>query len=118
MGICGFVVLTALPVTGRDAVAITVSPAQGYAPARLRVVARIEPNAANRSLTIVADGANLYRSSELSLEGDRAPKIIEMPIPDVPGGQYDVYAVLRDVSGRQRATAHQTVTILGVDGQW
>jgi len=117
LGICGLVALTALPVTGRDAVTITVSPARAFAPATLRVIVRIEPNATNRSLTIVADGENFFRSSEVSLDGDQAPKIIQMPFPSVPGGQYDVYAVLKDASGRERATAHEQVAIFSVEGQ-
>jgi hypothetical protein len=117
LAIFGLVGLTALTVNGREAVTITVSPAQAFAPATLRVVVRIEPNATNRALTIVADGESFFRSSEVSLEGDLAPKIVQMPFPNVPGGNYDVYAVLKDASGRERATAHEHVAILSVDGQ-
>ena len=115
--ICGLVGLTALTVNGREAVTITVSPAHAFAPATLRVVVRIEPDATNRSLTIVADGENFFRSSEVSLEGAQAPKIIQMPFPSVPGGQYEVYAVLKDASGRERATAHERVSIFSTDAQ-
>ena len=117
LAICGLIGLTALTVNGREAVTITVSPAHAFAPATLRVVVRIEPNATNRSLTIVADGENFFRSSEVSLDGDQAPKIIQMPFASVPGGQYDVYAVLKDASGRERATVHERVAIFSTDGQ-
>ena len=116
-GICGLIGLTVLPVDGGQRLTLTVAPAKSFAPANLRVRARIDPSVDNRSLAIVADGENFYRSSEIPLEGDQAPKIIETWFPNLPGGEYAVYAVLRDASGRERAVAHDSVTVLSQFGQ-
>jgi hypothetical protein len=116
-GICGLMTLMVLPVDGGQRLTMTVAPAKSFAPANLRVRAWIDPNIDNRSLAIVADGEDFYRSSEIPLPGDHAPKIIEMWFPNVPGGEYAVYAVLRDASGRERAIARESVTVLSQLGQ-
>src|SRR5262245_58550246 len=97
--ICGLIGLTTLPANGGDRVTVRVTPEKSFEPALLLVRARIEPNAANRFLAIIADGENFYRSSEIPLSGDGAPKVIEFRYPDLPGGEYEIYAVLMDSSG-------------------
>jgi len=61
---------------------------------------------------IVADGEDFYRSSELPLQVDQAPRIIELWLPNVPGGEYAVYAALRDASGHERAVTRESATVL------
>src|SRR6266705_1428613 len=53
-GICGLMVLTVLPVDGGEPLRLAVTPAQSFAPATVRIRARIEPSAENRTLTVVA----------------------------------------------------------------
>jgi hypothetical protein len=115
--ICGLIGLTVLPVDGGQRISIAVSPAKAFAPATLRVRARIEPNEANRSLSLIADGENFYRSSAIPLDGDQAPRIVELWFPNVPGGEYEVLAVLTDSTGRDRAVARESVSILSSGGQ-
>jgi hypothetical protein len=110
--ICGLIGVTVLPAAGREPLTIAVSPAVALAPASVRIRARIEPNPDNRFLTIVADGAAFYRSSEMQLEGEQAPKTIELWLRDVPGGDYQVSAILTDSAGRQRAVAHNTTKVM------
>jgi len=76
--------------SGREPLTIAVSPAVALAPDTVRIRARIEPSPDNRRLTIVADGAAFYRSSEMQLEGEQAPKTIEVWLREVPGGDYEV----------------------------
>ena len=116
-GICGLIGLTVLPANGSQRLIVTVSPAKSFAPAMLRVRARIDPSDQNRALQIVADGENVYRASEIPLQGDQAPKIIELSFPNLPGGEYDVSAVLIDASGRERAVVHGSATVLSPSGQ-
>jgi len=113
-GICGLVVLTVLPVNGGQPITLRVTPLQSFAPATVRVTARIEPSAANRALTIVADGSEFYRSSEFPLEGDQAPKTFELFFPNLPGGEYEVYAYLMDSLGQRRAIARQSARVIPV----
>ncbi|HKC55562.1 MAG TPA: hypothetical protein VKC35_05540 [Vicinamibacterales bacterium] len=114
IAICGLIGAAVLPAAGREPLTIAVSPAFAIAPATVRIRARIEPNPENRRLTIVADGDEFYRSSEVQLEGEQAPKTIELSFPDVPGGEYEVSATLTDGAGRQLAVAHRPTRVISV----
>ena len=113
-GICGLMVLTVLPVSGGQPLALSVTPFQSFAPATVRVTARIEPSAANRALTIVADGSEFYRSSEFQLDGDQAPKTFEVFFPNLPGGEYEVYAYLTDSLGQRRAIVRKPARVMSM----
>jgi hypothetical protein len=114
--ISGLMVLTVLPAQGREALTLAVTPAQSMAPATVRIRARVEPSAENRLLAIVADGEDYYRSSEFQLEGDQAPPTVELQLPSLPGGNYEIYAVLIDSAGHQRAIARQSARVLATLG--
>jgi hypothetical protein len=114
--LCGLCMAVALPVSGGDQMSMTVTPAQAFAPSPLRVRVRVEPHAENRSLTIVADSGNFYRSSEIPLEGDRAPRTIELEFRSVPEGEYDIFGIVRDSTGRQRSVARRFARVLSVGG--
>jgi hypothetical protein len=113
---CGLLAVVALPVAGGDRIAIKVSPAQALAPSMLRVLVRIEPDVENRSLTVSVDSGDFYRSSEIQLDGDRAPKSFELQFPSLPEGEYDVVGVVKDNVGRQRSFAHNYARFIGVGG--
>jgi hypothetical protein len=112
--LCIFIAATAIPLHGGDALRVAVSPAYAFAPANLRVRVTIEPSADNRTLAIVADGEAFYRSSEVDLQGDRAPKTMEFIFRNIPGGAYRISAVVKGQGGRQRAMAAQEVKILSI----
>jgi hypothetical protein len=114
--LCGLCMAVALPVSGGDQMTMTVTPAQAFAPSPLRVRVRVEPNPENRSLTIVADSGTFYRSSEIPLEGDRAPKTIELEFRSVPQGEYDIISVVKDSTGRPRAIARRSARLLSASG--
>ena len=116
LGICGVIVLTVLPVDGREPLTLAVTPAQSFAPAHMRIRARIEPNAENRTLAVVADGDDFYRSSEIQLDGEHAPRTVELRFSDLPGGEYEVYAVLMDAAGRERARVRQSARVISAFG--
>ncbi len=112
LAVCGLIVTAVLPLDGREPLTIAVSPAVAFAPATVRVRARIEPNADNRRLTIVADGVAFYRSSEIQIDGEQAPRTFELAFRDLPGGEYEVSAILTDTVGRQRAIARQATRVM------
>jgi hypothetical protein len=116
LGISGLIALSVLPIRAAQTVVVTVTPARAFAPASVVVRARIEPSAANRALAIIADGENFYRSSEILLEGDQAPRTFEFVLKNLPGGEYGINAVLLDASGRERGRAYQLASVLGPDG--
>ena len=111
--ICGLLALAAMPVGAGDQLKMAVSPAHSFAPAVLRVRVSIEPSAANRSLEVIADGDQFYRSSEIQLEGDHSPATFNLEMRDVPEGDYRVVGILKDGAGHERSLVYQDVKVLG-----
>jgi hypothetical protein len=111
--ICGLLALAATPVGAGDQLKMAVSPAHSFAPAVLRVRVSIEPNAVNRSLEVIADGDQFYRSSEIQLDGDHSPATFTLEMRDVPEGDYRVVGILKDGAGHERSLAYQNVKVLG-----
>src|SRR5829696_8583084 len=70
----GCFLLSVLPLNAGEQLSIAVSPAQSFAPSNLRVRVRLEPHAQNRRLAVIADSVDFYRSSEVQLDGEQAPK--------------------------------------------
>lgn len=115
--LCGMCVAVALPVSGGERMTMTVTPAAALAPSPLRVRVRIEPSDENRSLLVAADSGQFYRSSEIQLNGERAPKAIEVEFREVPEGAYEIVAIVKDSAGHQRSVARRNATIIGPGGQ-
>jgi hypothetical protein len=115
------VLLFALGATGtraQDPVRIAVSPTIAFAPAFLRVRVHVEPNAANRTLTITADSDGYYRSSLIELEGGTSARTFFIEFKSVPAGQYQLSAVVRNSTGEHVGVAAQNgVRILAIGEQ-
>jgi hypothetical protein len=106
-------VLAAAPVAGaKDPLSIRVSPAFSFAPANLVIRTSVEPDAENRSLEVIADSAEFYRSSTITLEGDRAPKTMMVAFRSLPPGDYEVTAMLMGADGHRRAIAQAHINVL------
>jgi hypothetical protein len=90
---------------------VRVSPAFSFAPANL-IRTSVEPDAENRSMEVIADSAEFYRSSTITLEGDRAPKTTMVEFRSLPPGDYKVTARLIGVEGHRRAIAHADLNVL------
>jgi len=105
-------VTMALPLGAGERLTIKVSPAISFAPANLNVRAMIEADAENRAVEVVADSVNFYRSSEIQLEGDKAPRTTTFEFRSLPPGTYEVKVMLIGVDGRQRALARQQVNVI------
>jgi hypothetical protein len=111
----GLLTLTAaLPLGARenDPMTMKVSPAVSFAPANLIVRATIENNASNRSVEIVAESEDFYRSSEMQLDGDHAPRTTVFEFRSLPQGTYEVRAVLYSANGEPRAEVRQQVNVI------
>src|SRR5574342_17480 len=109
----GLLLLTATLRAGAgEMLAVSVSPAVAFAPATLVVRTKIEADARNRFVEIVAESPAFYRSSEIQLDGDRAPRTTTFEFRSVPSGTYDVKATLRDASGQARASVRSTVNVI------
>jgi len=92
---------------------LNVSPSVAFAPANLVVRASIEPDAENRAVEVEAESSAFYRSSEIDLDGDRAPRTNTFELRDLPAGTYEVRATLMGPGEAIRATAHQEVDVMG-----
>jgi hypothetical protein len=95
-----------------DRISIKASPAVAFAPAHLVVRALIEADADNRAVEVVAESADFYRSSQMQLEGDKAPRTTQFEFRSLPPGTYEVRAMLIGPSGQQRALARQQVSVI------
>ena len=110
--ICGCLIFVALPVDGGNRLTMRASPAQSFAPSFVRVMVRIEPSAENRWLQVIAESDDFYRSSEIQLDGDRAPATSYLEYPNLPGGDYQIVGVLRDQAGHERSIAREHIRVI------
>ena len=109
--------LTATMVTGaKEPVSIRVSPEISFAPANVVIRTSVEPATENRSIEVIAETGEFYRSSTIQLEGDRAPKTTMLEFRALPPGNYDVSASVIGSGGQRRAVAHMQVKVLGSEG--
>jgi hypothetical protein len=95
-----------------ERLSMRVSPAVAFAPANLVVRAMIEANADNRAVEIVAESDDFYRSSQIQLEGEKAPRTNQFEFRSLPPGTYEVRALLIGADGQQRAFARQQVNVI------
>jgi hypothetical protein len=110
-------VLATISASGGEQLRIVASPAQSLAPSNLHIRARVVPDAENRALEVVAESGEFYRSSQIPLEGERAPATITFEFRGLPGGEYQVYGILTDSGGHRRAVAQQQVRVISSFGQ-
>lgn len=119
VGLCALLV-TLLPVapglSAGERLTMTVSPAHSFAPANLRVYVRVEPNANNRALEIVAESDGFYRSSFVALDGERAPRTVLLEFRSLPSGDYEIRGVLADATGHERAHEREHVMVMSSRG--
>jgi hypothetical protein len=88
------------------------STAPHIAPANLVIRTNAEPDAENRSMEFIGESAAFYRSSRITLEGDRAPNTTMVEFRSLPPGDYEVTAMLIGADGHRRATAHAQVNVV------
>jgi hypothetical protein len=120
MKIAGATLAILIAATGgqsaTEKLALRVTPNVSSAPSTVNIKATVTPNAANRYLTIEADSGSFYRSSEVQLDGDRAPVVTEVFLKNLPSGEYTVAAELRDNMGG-RTIVRRTVLVLSRFGE-
>jgi hypothetical protein len=90
-----------------------VAPSVSFAPANLVVRTTVEADANNRAIEVVAESADFYRSSQIELDGDKAPLAIAIEFRSLPSGKYDVKATLIGNSGQLVGLVRREVNILG-----
>jgi hypothetical protein len=103
---------TTLPVGAGERITMKVSPSVAFAPANLIVRATILADADNRAVEIVAESEDFYRSSEIQLQGENAPRTNMFEFRSLPPGTYEVRANLRGANGESRGMIRQQVNVI------
>jgi len=87
-----------------------VSPSIARAPADLVVRISLDADAGDRFLRVVAESADFYRSSEIPIDGDRAPALNVFEFRNLPSDQYAVTGILVGLNG-PRAKVSRIATV-------
>lgn len=96
--------------SAREAVAIRVSPNVSLAPATIRIVVTVEPDADNRELVLEADSGLFFTSSTVQLDGTKAPRLQSFVLKELPAGSYEIAArVVRKNGDSRKALAEYLV---------
>jgi hypothetical protein len=102
-----------------EKLSLRVTPNVSSAPSTVMVRAYVTPNPENRWLRIEADSGSFYRSSEIQLEGDKAPMLTEFRLNSLPSGEYTVVAALIDSKGTETVVRRTAIVLsrFGEPGQ-
>lgn len=103
--------LLTLPAGAGDKLTMKVSPAIAFAPANLVVRAYVTADPDNRAISVVAESDDFYRSSEVQLDGDKAPRTNVFEFRSLPTGTYQVSAMLIGTNG-QRALVRSQLNVM------
>ena len=79
-------------------------------PATVRVTIAVEPDEANRTLVVEADGERLFRSSAVTLHGDKGQRLHTLEFKNLPRGAYIVRAEVHS-NARLLAVAEEQVVV-------
>ena len=105
--------LTATAAVGANpSLGIKASPAVSFAPANLIIRTSVDPDADNRALEVVAQSADFYRSSTVTLDGDRAAKTTQFEFRSLPPGEYEISVVVTGAGGRERAISRTQARVV------
>jgi hypothetical protein len=117
--LAGLLIVTAGQLGANERLTLRVSPSVAFAPANLVVRTMIVADKDNRAIEIVAESPNFYRSSEMQLDGERAPHTTTFEFRSLPSGTYEVRATLKGSGGHQLAYAEHKVNVVdtGVAGR-
>jgi len=110
--VCALAMMTTTVAGAKEPLSMQVSPAVSFAPADLLIRTRLEPDVDNRGMVVIAESDDFYRSSEIQLEGDRAPRTVTFEFRSLPPGEYEVTAVVIGTDGQRRAVARSRVNVM------
>jgi hypothetical protein len=108
--VIGLLAASAPALNAGSRLTLNVSPAIGMAPAFVVATITVERDTDNRAVEVAAESGSFFRSSSITLDGDRAPRTSQVTWRDMPGGEYRVIAVLYGTDGH-RASVQRSVLI-------
>ena len=86
-------------------------PSVSQAPASVRIEVVVPQNEDNRTLKIVVDSGDFFRSSTIALEGADAPGFFSVQYRSMPAGAYEVDVELRGRTGTLIALEHHWLDV-------
>jgi len=110
--LAGVLFMLAAPATANEHLQLSVSPRISSEPGYITIRAAVEPDADNRAITVVAESANFYRSSQTQLEGDQGARLNVFTYRNLPVGDYQVSVRVLGADGRARALAVSRVKVV------
>ena len=113
--VCGCLLTSATSLSAGEELAMRVSPLVALAPALLRVQTIVPADADNRTLVIIAESSDFFRSSQIPLDGQYAPHVSVFEFPGLPAGLYAVTGILGGTHC-ERAKVFRRVTVLSSAG--
>lgn len=99
-----------------EKLSLRVTPNVSSAPSTVTVRAYVTPSSDNRWLRIEADSGSFFRSSEIQLDGDKAPTLTEFRLNSLPSGEYTVMAALINSKGDE-TVVRRTALVLSRFGE-
>ena len=115
MRICGLLIglfVLASPSLGAGARLAVQAPGLMLAPGHLVVQTVVEPDASNRGIQVIAESPDWYRSSEVQLNGDTAPRKNTFEFKELPSGTYEIHVTLIGSGGQQLALVVQKLDVI------
>jgi hypothetical protein len=107
----GLLVLASSPLGAGAGLAVQ-APTVMLTTGRLVVETVVEPNSANRAIQVVAESPDWYRSSEMQLDGDTAPRKNTFEFNGLPRGSYQIHTTLLGSDGQRRAVVVRKLEVV------
>jgi hypothetical protein len=104
--------LMATPAAAGPRVDVSVTPHVSIEPASVIVRVLVETNPDNRWLEVVAQSSDYFRSSQIPLDGARAPRLSRFDFRGLPTGRYEVTGTVVDLHGK-RVSQGQMLIVAG-----
>jgi hypothetical protein len=108
------VIWNSASLPGDEPVSIELDETIMQAPATMRMTVTVLRRDVNRSVRIEAESATYFRSSQIPLNGARAPSRYRIVYADVPEGQYRIRVEVRGTSDLI-AVARRSAVVRGDD---
>ena len=104
------------PSDAREVVEIVLHGKYFSEPATVRFMVAVEPDAENRTLRIEADSNDMFRASEITLNGASEKRLHNVEFRNLPAGYYTLRAQVRS-SHDVRGSASQELVVTGSGAQ-
>ena len=106
------VALTGSVGSAKDNVEIRLTGRFFAEPATVQLVIAVEPNSANRTLRVEADGDNMFCATEIQLAGAREQRLHTVSFKNLAAGGYTLRAQVLS-NGDVRSQAEQEIMVAG-----